>query len=407
MTGPVIVDFRQAKQKRGQVNNNQRRSQRPAENKLTLLPTSFPILAQMYYESFLASYLTDGIGSPNKSWMYNVPHMASRSNKIALELSIQAASTAFCAMQSLQLDALQGARAIYGRALRSQRKLLSSSPHVTRNSEPQMVCTAMMLSYFESMYSTTSQGFIWHVEAAARILEAAGPEACSTGSMNELFFNVRTQMLLVTMLTKKRTFFATQTWLDFPFDGPERPVFERLIDILTVIIDCILMTDQQLPERQNLEASELEATVSKVDMLWQAYEVDATMLGIPTRWKDSTGLHQYRDAFAAYFISLFNASTILLDVLRERCGLSSTTDSVDNACKSINDCAHFLKEQVVGCSRVRAILPLMIVAVYGRSAAHRQQAYGYIESWTALGRFGATCSAVMDTIDRCWLVSCC
>lgn len=101
----------------------------------------------------------------------------------ALGLSIQAASVAFCVMESSLPDALRRTRDVYGRALTSQNKLLSGLGRFANSATPtpQMTCTTVMLSYYESHHDTTPGRYVRHLDGAAETLPLAGPEACRQG----------------------------------------------------------------------------------------------------------------------------------------------------------------------------------------------------------------------------------
>ncbi len=59
----------------------------------------------------------------------------------------------------------------------------------------QMLCTTLILAFYEAINSTQSEGYIGHVEGAAKMVEMLGPEGCHGGLVNELFFTARPQMV--------------------------------------------------------------------------------------------------------------------------------------------------------------------------------------------------------------------
>jgi len=80
-------------------------------------------------------------------------------------------------------DALRRTRDIYGRALSSQSKLLSGLGRFANSATPapQMICTTVMLSYYEAINDTTPDGYVRHLDGAAEMLRLTGPETCSQG----------------------------------------------------------------------------------------------------------------------------------------------------------------------------------------------------------------------------------
>jgi hypothetical protein len=112
----------------------------------------------------------------------------------ALELSVKAAAIAFCAMESSQLDAPCRTRAIYGSDLGSQNRLVATVTTPT----PRMICTTGMLPYYAAMNAAMLGGYVRHLDGVAKMLQLAGPEECSRGLINQIFFTVRTQIVSTT-----------------------------------------------------------------------------------------------------------------------------------------------------------------------------------------------------------------
>jgi hypothetical protein len=110
-------------------------------------------VVQVWFERFLDHFANDGAGDQDQPWLREFTFNAFNKFRDALGLSIQAASVAFCAMQSSHPDALRRTRDVYGRALSSQNKLLSGLGRSAKSATPtrQMICTTVMLSYYEAI----------------------------------------------------------------------------------------------------------------------------------------------------------------------------------------------------------------------------------------------------------------
>ena len=197
--GAVIIDLTAQTAQRSQhprPNNNARLVVSNASNQ----SIESSAVAQTCLARFLEYFAGQGAGTQDIPWMHQLPSMQSHASADALELSVKAAAIAFCAMESSQLDALYRTRIIYGSALGSQSRLVATVTTPT----PRMICTTVMLSYYEAINNTTLGGYVRHLDGLAKMLQLAGLEECSRGLMNQIFFTARTQMA-------SRTRFKTST----------------------------------------------------------------------------------------------------------------------------------------------------------------------------------------------------
>jgi hypothetical protein len=157
-------------------------------------------VAQTCLARFLEYFAGRGAGTQDIPWMNQLPSMQAEVSVDALELSVQAAAIAFCALESSQPDALRRTREIYGSALASQSRLVTAVPTPT----PRMICTTVMMSYYEAINHATLGGYVRHLDGVAKMLQLAGPEACSQGLINQIFFTARTQMVSLNSKTSNK-----------------------------------------------------------------------------------------------------------------------------------------------------------------------------------------------------------
>ena len=120
-----------------------------------------------------------------------------------LELSIQAASVAFCGRMADNPAYIRGSRTIYGLALEAHANVVARLGKQETPSS-RMISTTFMLGFYEGIISTESGGYLRHVEGAARMVELLGPDGCRDDSVNGLFFTARTQMVS-TVYVKEET----------------------------------------------------------------------------------------------------------------------------------------------------------------------------------------------------------
>lgn len=186
--GPIIIDMTQvvkARKKKTKINS-------PAMQ-LNASPALGPAATEAYYGHFLAFFLSTSEGKIwERSWMCELPALASRPAADALRLSLQATSAAFCAIRADDLVLIRAARDAYGEALTAHRKALM---RIGSSTDLRCICTSLLLSFFEAMDNTSPHAYREHSTAAAMLLSRSGPEECSDGIMNQLFHNVRAQMV--------------------------------------------------------------------------------------------------------------------------------------------------------------------------------------------------------------------
>jgi hypothetical protein len=111
-----------------------------------------------------------------------------------LELAIQAVSVAFYADRADQPMYLHGSRAIYGQALKTHTTAVARLGADVVPS-PQVLCTTLMMAFYEGISGTEPEGYLRHLEGAAQIVDLFGPKGCEGGLVNELYFTTRTQMV--------------------------------------------------------------------------------------------------------------------------------------------------------------------------------------------------------------------
>ncbi|KAF1985155.1 hypothetical protein K402DRAFT_405306 [Aulographum hederae CBS 113979] len=365
ITGPLIVNM--TTDVGHKVRSKALSASNSPEGKLLPAPDAFPIMAQVFFEHYLSCYASDIGGSPRKDWMYEIPLMPSMVHNAALERAVQATGTAFYATHSSQPGASDAARKIYGDALQAQTQMLrSAKPGVPT---PHMIYTALMLSYFECLYATSANGYVGHVEGAVKMLELAGPEICQSGMMYQLFLNLRTQMLYVSFLTRRPSFFATEVGTTIARSASEEPsLYDRLIRILTFLVECY---------NGNMPFPNGSFAHAVIDGLWDEFEAENMKLG-----ESPSVAGSYRDSYNAHTVSFFEIARILSLVVvpGDEAGYN-VDDKLKAASASILASARYIKAAGRSCAHSRTPFPLKIVTLNSPLKTHRQEAQSLLESW--------------------------
>jgi hypothetical protein len=152
-------------------------------------PSQLSVLTQNFLAHFLACFANES----GRFWMQQLPSMQTVPTVEGLELSIQAASMAYCATAASNPAFLVGSKTIYSKALQAHSKSVALIGD-TSTPSPQNICTAIMLAFYE-VISSSDEGYIHHMNGAARMLHLLGPMRCRDGLANELFFTLKTLMV--------------------------------------------------------------------------------------------------------------------------------------------------------------------------------------------------------------------
>ena len=116
---------------------------------------------------------------------------------------MQATAIGYYAARSKDTRALRRACEIHGHALQTHRASLETL-HSNGCTETSFVVDVLrgtlMLSFREALYCTA---YVEHINGSTKVLEMVGPEKCSSGSPNQLFFSLRSQTVRAQLFVAK------------------------------------------------------------------------------------------------------------------------------------------------------------------------------------------------------------
>ncbi|KAK0118703.1 hypothetical protein ONS96_011791 [Cadophora gregata f. sp. sojae] len=422
ISGAIIVDVttQTVIRARSKLINSFHRPQTQNPPAQLISPSQSPIIIQNFLSRFLDYFASRSSSSPGRFWLHELPSLSTSGTRNGLELAVQATSTAFCASATSNLSYYAGSRKIYGEALqkhsRSIAALRNSGSQVRAIAAAQLLCTTLLLCFYEAISSTQSggEGYMRHVEGAAKMVEVLGPEGCADGLVNELFFTARRQMLLISFLTKKPSIYATPQYLSIPSHGGIKPVHERLMDILTLLIEELNFPSDNRLEHPTRGPIFLTNVKKDLQGLWIEFQTcyypgslsepgteEATATSTSTSTSTDSSV-DYPNAFTAYIESYFLFSRILCRVIGNR-DVSPFLDiqedeMIHHASASILSCAAYLETQNLGCGFISAVLPLHAVGIYG-SVEDRKAARVVLETWRDRGVVRGLVGLVLVRLD--------
>ena len=148
----------------------------------------------LFLSNFISSSnLSDKSESGLHTWTNELVNILSSTKESSVIYSIRATSMAMygkmAGTEDIEIEAIKW----YSRGLESQRQSLQLSAKAPTSAIPTdgTVCTAILLSLFESMISTTPTAWLRHYGGAVKMLEVMGPEKCQSQLTHKLFRSAR------------------------------------------------------------------------------------------------------------------------------------------------------------------------------------------------------------------------
>lgn len=323
-----------------------------------------------FYENFLNHFTSEGESKDIRNqltWLQRLPHLATDRSDKALILALEATATAYAAIMSSNTALTQHAHDLYGNALHAHQKILQN--HGTAGDiTVHMVSTSVLLSFFEAMQATTADAYRAHVYGAARLLEITGPGECGHGVLCQLFYHVRTQMLLIQVATDGRPVpLAAKRILSDTLLYDDPPLIQTLMCCITALQDMRTRND----EVHESFAENRRRLKLVVDQLWVEHSTRMNL-------SPATESESFADAFAAVTVAYFSAAYILIEITNG----SRNVSNLSQRCQVILDAASFLDTTGNAVAYMRMAMPLLLVALHASHRRHRESALAIFEGWS-------------------------
>jgi hypothetical protein len=168
------------------------------------LPPHQPSRAEAFSHLFVSHFI-ESFGNPGEHppfWHAKLPEFLTSPLPSPVKDSIRAAGMVFYGVLTRNVPIQTEAGRCYGKVLHNLHSLLQHKTLPTGDaatsaipSDYMVVCASIMMCHFEMMASTSSDGWIHHIEAAARMLQIRGPKNCRLGLEHQMFLTVRLFMV--------------------------------------------------------------------------------------------------------------------------------------------------------------------------------------------------------------------
>jgi hypothetical protein len=164
-------------------------------------------------------------------WIDSLPYMPDRGS--ALDAGILAVGLASLARRSNERRHFHHAAKAYGRALCHLRVDLSNAATAL---EDRTLCVCLVLLLYQYFTDDPDkQSYVSHIMGIAEIVRARGPTSFQTGLSNDLYRCCRINIIMASLILRKRTFLAETAWLEVPWCGKKKPPIEHFVDCMTRI----------------------------------------------------------------------------------------------------------------------------------------------------------------------------
>lgn len=162
----------------------------------SLLPSSYqPSRAEMFDQLFVSHFIESFAfkGPPSgkrvPTWLDDLAEMAVSHTHDVVKHSIRASSAFFYGFLVEDMAIQTEASRWYLKALQGLQHHLSQQ--LPSSFSGDMICTAVMLTHFESLAGTAPGAWFQHVRGASMMIARGGPESCCQGFLHNIFRHLR------------------------------------------------------------------------------------------------------------------------------------------------------------------------------------------------------------------------
>ncbi|GFP52821.1 beauvericin cluster-specific repressor BEA4 [Trichoderma asperellum] len=391
---------------------------------LPQLPSWQPSRADAFDQLFVSHFIDCFFGrarpslplphGTSKIWLHELPEFLASPYPSPVQCSIRAASMLSYGTVTGDVSIKAEACRWYMRALQSLRYLLSLDDSGSSLYSPEStVCAAVMLIHFETTAGTSPKAWLPHVNGAASLLEAQGPERCRDGFMHQIFRHLRLQTFVAAMADNRLHPFASPQWTTVPFEKHPKLIFDHLIDVLFAVLRCLSTANDLISSDVN-HTRQLQAKLNNLiqDARLQIHEwrseamfyttgrqddqsasVSETEQDIATSLDPRHFMLPYTDIPSAALVSFYDAANIIVLRLLH---LVSPTASLYNArirqhTQSILSAHEMISEKSSpepGRGSIMMVQQLKIAALWSASSQQRAVAVNMLRGFRKGGFAG-------------------
>lgn len=343
------------------------------------------------------------------SWLAKLPTLILTSHSSpTMRYAVRATSMAFYGRLNASISIQTEARRTYTKALETRRQDICRNTDAGRTPE-EALCSTVLMGYFELVVKTTPLAWMQHLDAAAAILEAMGPEGCQKGLMHQLFRTVRLGIVSLfqgqvrdedtksssqgfsSVMLRKPHMFAGVDWKTIPFPNPKLQL-DNLVDVVLSIPEYISRAESMIYKPSTFDLQESQ------QILWDGLSV--LILDLDTQFQNDvepppplqtdvllpghdsiTQLISYKDPFTGCLAAIRHAAYLICFSLLGTANQDQAfhhSDAVLLAVGHVDTCS----ESPASSLFLTTVFALNVVSVWSPSSLHQEYATTKLE-----GRF--------------------
>ncbi|EHK48562.1 hypothetical protein TRIATDRAFT_290197 [Trichoderma atroviride IMI 206040] len=349
--GPIILDQTRLVTARYQKALERSRLRRDVSVPIVKQPSSQAFASLEFISQFVSFISSNRQGPSKRPWLYALGIVSSGDNGLILEAALRAAATAFCGVMFQSYTLLLEASRLYGQALSRYVAVLSGGSGVTVTFK---MCTTVLLSLYEAIWSTNPPAYFVHLEACWQMLVSADPKSEDVAVLRGVAAHVIHQTV---------SFCNVWAVVSRITTDQEEPLVNRLV--LEIFTLQKLLSQSRSPNDDIIACA--HDVNGRIENMWADYKAEVSRHDGQILLS-SCSTRPYYDAFSALTVACFSAARILLSKVHSlsvRCPSADSLETTNG--QVILECHSYLLPKNIGCAYLRMFLPLTVVALYSPS----------------------------------------
>jgi hypothetical protein len=158
-------------------------------------PSSKAVVSLSYVSEFMTFLTPTTEGPVGRPWLDGLQDISLDQRGPTLDISLDAAATVFCGISAKNDVVIMEACRLYGNALSRLSTAISRGPGVPSLAT---ICTSVILSLFETIWSTNTLAYATHLMAARKMISMADLELAQNRMVRDLGVYIQCQTVCIT-----------------------------------------------------------------------------------------------------------------------------------------------------------------------------------------------------------------
>jgi len=182
------------------VTTRYKQASAPFEQRSTAIvhqPSPKAVVSLAYVSEFMTFLTPTTEGPVGRPWLDGLQDISLAQRGPALDISLDAAATVFCGISAKSDVVVMEACRLYGNALSQLSTAISKGPGVPSLAT---ICTSIILSLFETIWSTNTLAYATHLMAARKMISMADLELAQNRLVRDLCVYTQCQTVCIILV---------------------------------------------------------------------------------------------------------------------------------------------------------------------------------------------------------------